>query len=72
MTFYNRIDTVMLERLLPKGNEAQTVRLNELRAPNLFLTAAQKEERIYLEKELKHTGAEQSGFMQKHSVCLMQ
>ena len=65
MTFYNRIDTVMLERLLPKGNEAQTVRLNELRAPNLFPTAAQKEERIYLEKELKHTGAEQSGVYAK-------
>lgn len=65
MTFYNRIDTVMLERLLPSGNSAQTVRLTELRDPKLVLNDQQKTELFVLEKELEHTGPEQVGIYAK-------
>ena len=65
MTFYNRIDVVMLERLLPSGNTVQAAKLTELRDPNLKPNEQQKEERIVLEKELEHTGPEQSGIYAK-------
>lgn len=65
MTFYNRIDTVMLERLLPAGPTAQTERLKELRDPSLKPTDEQKQERLQLEKQLEHTGPEQAGVYAK-------
>jgi O-antigen/teichoic acid export membrane protein len=65
MTFYNRIDSVMLERLLPDGNQVQTERLKVLRDPALKPTEQEKEERIVLEKQLEHTGPEQAGIYAK-------
>ncbi len=65
MTFYNRIDSVMLERLLPDGPEAKTERLRVLRDPALVLNEEQKTERAVLEKELEHTGPEQAGIYAK-------
>jgi O-antigen/teichoic acid export membrane protein len=67
MTFYNRIDSVMLERLLPDGSPAKIERLKVLRDPALKMnmTAQEKEERVALEKELEHTGPEQAGIYAK-------
>jgi O-antigen/teichoic acid export membrane protein len=65
MTFYNRIDSVMLERLLPAGEPAKVVQLEKLRDPNLQPNEAQKAERLQLEKELEHTGPEQAGYYAK-------
>jgi O-antigen/teichoic acid export membrane protein len=65
MTFYNRIDVVMLERILPSGDPVQTAQLTKLRDPNLKLTEEQKSERTDLEKKLEHTGPEQSGIYAK-------
>lgn len=65
MTFYNRIDSVMLERLLPDGNPAQIERLKELRDPALQMNVQQNNERVELEKELEHTGPEQAGIYAK-------
>jgi O-antigen/teichoic acid export membrane protein len=65
MTFYNRIDSVMLERLLPSGDAVQVERLKELRNPALTLNAEQKTERIELEKKLEKTGPEQAGVYAK-------
>ena len=65
MTFYNRIDTVMLERLLPNGPDAQTERLKELRDPSLVPNESEKAERLALEKDLQHTGPEQAGVYAK-------
>jgi O-antigen/teichoic acid export membrane protein len=65
MTFYNRIDSVMLERLLPSGNEAQTERLKVLRDPALKQNEQEKQERLALEKTLEHTGPEQAGIYAK-------
>ncbi len=65
MTFYNRIDSVMLERLLPSGDKAQTERLKELRDPALIANDNQLAERKELEKKLEHTGPEQVGVYAK-------
>jgi O-antigen/teichoic acid export membrane protein len=65
MTFYNRIDSVMLERLLPDGPTAQTERLKELRDPDLKPNESQQTERLDLEKKLEHTGSEQAGVYAK-------
>jgi O-antigen/teichoic acid export membrane protein len=65
MTFYNRIDSVMLERLMPVGDKTKTEQLNTLRDPSLKLTEAQEVEKIALEKELEHTGPEQAGYYAK-------
>ncbi|HTF06062.1 MAG TPA: oligosaccharide flippase family protein [Bacteroidia bacterium] len=65
MTFYNRIDSVMLERLLPNGDETQVVRLKELRALKTEISIDQKAERVVLEKKLENTGAEQAGIYAK-------
>lgn len=65
MTFYNRIDPVMLERLMPSGDPVKTERLALLRDPNLTLTPEQTEEKAVLEAELQHTGTEQAGLYAK-------
>lgn len=65
MTFYNRIDSVMLERLLPSGEPVKEARLKELRDPDLKPNETEKQERVALEKELEHTGPEQAGVYAK-------
>ncbi len=65
MTFYNRIDSVMLERLLPAGDKVQTERLKELSDPALVPNEQQKQERLALEKNLENTGPEQAGIYAK-------
>ena len=65
MTFYNRIDSVMLERLMPTGDPAKIAKLETLRDPALKPNDAQVQERIVLEKELEHTGPEQAGYYAK-------
>lgn len=65
MTFYNRIDIVMLERILPSGDSLQTVQLKELRDPDLKPNEKQKAELLVLETKLEHTGPEQSGIYAK-------
>ncbi|MFN8715054.1 MAG: oligosaccharide flippase family protein [Bacteroidota bacterium] len=65
MTFYNRIDSVMLERMLPAGNPEKVERLKVLRDPDLVLNAELKKERDMLSDELEHTGSEQAGIYAK-------
>jgi O-antigen/teichoic acid export membrane protein len=65
MTFYNRIDTVMLERLMPDGPKVETERLAALRDPALVPNESEKAERLDLEKKLEHTGSEQVGIYAK-------
>jgi O-antigen/teichoic acid export membrane protein len=65
MTFYNRIDSVMLERMLPAGEPAKVERLEMLRDPSLQHDVAQQQELVVLERELEHTGPEQAGYYAK-------
>jgi O-antigen/teichoic acid export membrane protein len=65
MTFYNRIDPVMLERMMPAGDSTKTAELTQLRDPHLQLTADQETRKNELEAELTHTGAEQAGLYAK-------
>ncbi|MBI3510721.1 MAG: oligosaccharide flippase family protein [Bacteroidetes bacterium] len=65
MTFYNRIDSVMLERMLPSGDKAKVEQLKILRDPSLKADTVQKQKRLALEKELEHTGPEQAGYYAK-------
>jgi O-antigen/teichoic acid export membrane protein len=65
MTFYNRVDSVMLERMLPSGDPAKVEQLQTLRDPALVPNTAQQAERLALEKELEHTGPEQAGYYAK-------
>lgn len=65
MTFYNRIDSVMLERLLPAGDEVKVAQLEKLRDPALKNNTEKQAERLSLEKELEHTGPEQVGYYAK-------
>lgn len=65
MTFYNRIDSVMLERLMPTGDPARIEKLETLRDPSLKPNEEQQQERVALEKELEHTGPEQAGYYAK-------
>lgn len=65
MTFYNRIDSVMLERLLPAGNEVEVVRLKELRAEHETISTVEITEKRELEMKLANTGPEQAGIYAK-------
>lgn len=65
MTFYNRIDSVMLLRMLPEGDEVKTTRLTELRDPDKALTETELAEKNALEVELRDTGPEQAGVYAK-------
>jgi O-antigen/teichoic acid export membrane protein len=65
MTFYNRIDSVMLERLMPQGDPVAVARLQELRKPGIELNETQKIEHHQLEDQLEHTGSEQAGVYAK-------
>lgn len=65
MTFYNRIDSVMLERLLPAGDNTEVVRLKELRAEHESITSKELTEKQNLEKKLANTGSEQAGIYAK-------
>lgn len=65
MTFYNRIDSVMLERLLPTGEKVKTERLEVLRDPSFKPNVQEEQEKLALEKELEHTGPEQAGYYAK-------
>ncbi|GAB4148013.1 MAG: flippase [Bacteroidia bacterium] len=65
MTFYNRIDSVMLERLMDSGDPVKIERLKELRDPHITLNETQKAEKEILEDELEHTGSEQAGIYAK-------
>jgi O-antigen/teichoic acid export membrane protein len=65
MTFYNRIDSVMLERMMPAGDQVKVEKLNALRDPSMKRTELQETEMLTLEKELEHTGPEQAGYYAK-------
>ncbi len=65
MTFYNRIDPVMLERMMPAGDPVKMAELTQLRDPDLKLTPEQAVRKNVLEAELTHTGAEQAGLYAK-------
>lgn len=65
MTFYNRIDPVMLERLMPSGDPVKKEELAKLRDPDMQLTAEQSARKDVLESELQHTGPEQAGLYAK-------
>jgi O-antigen/teichoic acid export membrane protein len=65
MTFYNRIDSVMLERMLPQGDAVKAERLKVLRDPDLVLNETEKHERDLLADELEHSGPEQAGIYAK-------
>lgn len=65
MTFYNRIDSVMLLKMLPSGDPVKTEQLAELRDPDKALTPELEVQRKSLEVELKDTGAEQAGVYAK-------
>ncbi len=65
MTSYNRIDSVMLERMLPAGDEQQAVRLKDLRTSKIELTPTEEAERVTLTKTLENTGPEQAGIYAK-------
>lgn len=65
MTFYNRIDSVMLERLLPAGDPVKTEQLHQLRDPDKKLTEQEKVRRNELTADLEHTGPEQAGLYAK-------
>jgi len=65
MTFYNRIDPVMLERLMPSGEPAKMAELAELRDPDKKLTPEESSRKAVLENELQHTGNEQAGLYAK-------
>jgi O-antigen/teichoic acid export membrane protein len=65
MTFYNRIDPVMLERLMPSGEPTKMAELAELRDPDKKLTEVEIARKNVLEGELQHTGNEQAGLYAK-------
>lgn len=65
MTFYNRIDSVMIERLMPSGEIAQVEQLKVLRENIHHLTPEQINEKDALEKQLEFTGSEQAGIYAK-------
>lgn len=65
MTFYNRIDPVMLERLMPAGDPVESAELATLRDPHIQLNAEQQERKAELEGKLQHTGTEQAGIYAK-------
>lgn len=65
MTFYNRIDSVMLERMLPAGNPQKVEMLRQLRDPNKALNEEEKKLQSALSNELEHTGPEQAGIYAK-------
>lgn len=65
MTFYNRIDSVMLERMLPQGDLVKSERLRDLRDPERTLTPVEKQEQLMLANELAHSGPEQAGIYAK-------
>jgi O-antigen/teichoic acid export membrane protein len=65
MTFYNRIDSVMLERMLPAGDPQKVEALHQLRDPNKILNNEERTLRSVLSNELEHTGPEQAGIYAK-------
>ncbi len=65
MTFYNRIDSVMLERMIPAGESVKMEQLKELRDPKKTYSEAEQNERHILAAELEHTGPEQAGIYAK-------
>lgn len=65
MTFYNRIDSVMLLRMLPEGDAAKSAQLVELRDPDKTLTPEEEQQKKSLEAELGNTGPEQAGIYAK-------
>jgi O-antigen/teichoic acid export membrane protein len=65
MTFYNRIDSVMIERLMPSGDIVQVEELKQLRAKVKTLSPEQLLQKDQLEKQLEFTGSEQAGIYAK-------
>jgi O-antigen/teichoic acid export membrane protein len=65
MTFYNRIDSVMLERMLPAGDPQKVTALRELRDPAKLLRIDQQQQLSDLTSQLEHTGPEQAGIYAK-------